>query len=694
MPSHEWRKLLLLCVFGASSLSATVAQKVPDQALANRQTAAEDPLINLQVSNPILLPSGNKSQDGCVHNVVLMEHDFAFSYGKPFVGSVSPPPCNFNRVIMNFTVTSKGRQFDRLGIMYLGDIEVFRTSTAEPTTNGIEWTYFKEMTHYISLFRSEQKIIFDMGNLVDETYTGIFSTRLTATFSTTPSDDYLYAADIILPISRQASRDNAPSAFSLPSDKAVVKHQLPAITERAVVSLSACGQGAEEFWYTNVLNSQVSTFGNEIGTLYGYSPFREVQLLIDGHLAGVAWPFPVIFTGGISPGLWRPIAGIDAFDLREHEIDITPWLPYFLRGGDHSFEIRVVGVDDDGTGKASLSSEVGSSWIVTGKIFIFLGPEYVGPEDTDTSDPSPFPRIDAPPPTLRIDSSKVTTNATGANETLTFHLSVTRYISITSAITTSATSSYPVSWTQKLSYTNLNLLQAQGLDQYTTQATNGEELSIHGEDAATHRYSSAYAYPITVHSTFSTESNGDFGINASVSRGLDLTVNGPSAFPSGTQSFDMGNSSSPPSFYLSGHQQPVPVPSRPLPFLNGSVTRTNQDGTARYLSAGNRSYSLGTLQQEFSFNGLRDVGNKGAELRLYERGIKAVDARVVSNEEVLLGARIGPLSRFGRGDGAMLTQEGGGKSVKELLGRGPGRPISLLIGGDGQVSGGVGVNTA
>jgi hypothetical protein len=30
-----------------------------------------------------------------------------------------------------------------LGIVYIEDIEVFRTSTAEPTKNGIEWTYLK-----------------------------------------------------------------------------------------------------------------------------------------------------------------------------------------------------------------------------------------------------------------------------------------------------------------------------------------------------------------------------------------------------------------------------------------------------------------------------------------------------------------------------------------------------------------------
>lgn len=73
---------------------------------------------------------------------------------------------------MNFTVSSKGRQFDRLGIMYLGDIEVFRTSTAEPTADGITWTYIKEMEQYNALWEKDQKIIFDLGNIVDSTYTG------------------------------------------------------------------------------------------------------------------------------------------------------------------------------------------------------------------------------------------------------------------------------------------------------------------------------------------------------------------------------------------------------------------------------------------------------------------------------------------------------------------------------------------
>ncbi len=63
------------------------------------------------------------------------------------------------------------------------------------------------------------------------------------------------------------------------------------------------------------------------------------------------------------PGLWRPIVGIDAFDLREDEIDITPWLPTLCDGASHTFQIRVAGIDDDGQGHGTITDTVGSYWV-------------------------------------------------------------------------------------------------------------------------------------------------------------------------------------------------------------------------------------------------------------------------------------------------------------------------------------------
>ena len=81
--------------------------------------------------------------DETVCQQILANYSFASSYSKPFVGEYIPPACSYNRVTWNLTVISAGRQFDRLGVVYLGAVEVFRTSTAEPTKDGIEWTYLK-----------------------------------------------------------------------------------------------------------------------------------------------------------------------------------------------------------------------------------------------------------------------------------------------------------------------------------------------------------------------------------------------------------------------------------------------------------------------------------------------------------------------------------------------------------------------
>lgn len=120
------------------------------------QPATAGYLDVIEVDTPVKIPDTS-----C--QVKLMEYSFANSYGRPFVGPYSPPDCDFNRVVLNFTSRSIGRQFDRLAVMYLNDTEVWRTSTAEPTPTGIFWNYKKDVSEYVSLWRQPQQIIFDLG---------------------------------------------------------------------------------------------------------------------------------------------------------------------------------------------------------------------------------------------------------------------------------------------------------------------------------------------------------------------------------------------------------------------------------------------------------------------------------------------------------------------------------------------------
>lgn len=559
-------------------------------------------------------------------------------------------------------MTSQGRQFDRLALLYLGDVEVFRTSTAEPTREGIVWTYVKEMYHYGPLWKKEQKIIFDLGNLVNEFYTGTFNTTLTATFFT--ASDTPEIADVILPISAQRSSEGQGSAFSLPSQHAIIVHQFPLNIEKAVVSLAACGQDHEEFWYTNVLSSRTGTFGDEAGALNGYSPFREVQLLIDGDLAGVSWPFPTIFTGGIVPGLWRPIVGIDAFDLREHEIDITPFIPLLCDGRPHVFQIQVVGLKEDDVNHAVLSKNVGSSWVVSGKIFLFLNKE--GHHTTGFA-----PILSTIPPVVEI-SSRISTNSHDANETLVVNTEVNRHIYISTVIAT-PTGYREAWWRQVLSYSNFNKFTEQGSVQFTSQSTTGF-------DESKSDYTTRYAYPLTIHSSFSADDK-HIQIDAALSRGLDFTDVGPSVFPPGYRSLNQTWSSS--------------SPYKSTPEYNGGLLATTQSGFAKYFASKNQSYSFGTTQQDFSYSGMPAKDPESLD-EIYHRRVRAVNSTVREDQETFLGKKgkrvMGEREpqqqhQFLRSQKMETDDQASSAldhiSVRALLGRGPGKTKAELAGRGG-----------
>lgn len=337
------------------------------------------------------------------------------------------------------TVVSAGRQFDRLGIVYLGDVEVFRTSTAEPTANGIKWTFLKDMTAYLSLFEKKQKIIFDLGNLINDIYTAPFNVTITASYFT--ANDSIVPADVIFPVSAHKGAQNKPSVFTVPPETASSVLTLPQNVKKAVFTIAATGQSEEEFWWSNTLQSDTRTYPDF--ELYGYSPFREVQLHIDGLLAGVVWPFPIIFTGGVVPGLWRPVVGIDTFDLKEDEIDITPFLPLLCDGKAHNFTIRVSGLDDDGHGGASLSETTGGYWLVSGKVFIWLDDEGHITTGYGPSRHTPAPMFDI--------ASSVSQGANGTNSTLIYSVTAHRSLSVRSTIQLSRGTEVAY-WQQDLSF--------------------------------------------------------------------------------------------------------------------------------------------------------------------------------------------------------------------------------------------------
>ncbi|EMC97115.1 hypothetical protein BAUCODRAFT_68515 [Baudoinia panamericana UAMH 10762] len=557
---------------------------------------------------------------------VLVVHSFANSYGQPFVGDYTPPACAFNRITWNLTVTAAGRQYDRLGIVYLGDIEVLRTSTAEPMTDGIQWTYLKDMTNFLPLFTQKQKIIFDLPNIVNTVYTASFNVKITAAYMT--ATDSIVPPDMIIPVSARHSSQSMPSAFTVPPNVASNTLTLPQNIRRAVFTIAATGQSEEEFWWSNVLQSDIHTFPQS-GTMYGYSPFREVQLFIDEHLAGVAWPFPIIFTGGVVPGLWRPIVGIDTFDLKEDEVDITPWLPLLCNGQAHNLTIRVSGLNDSGHGTATLSGTTNSYWWVTGKVFIWL-------DDAGHVTTGDGPYTVAPEPTFTV-SSLVGNSVNGTNITLAYQVNAQRSLSIQSTINLS-NGSESVAWQQSLSFSNTGNLTDQGNTEVNMQQTTGYDLSSSG-------YARRISYPLFACSVY-TMPEGNISYVATIDRGKCVQTIGQPVFPTGLESFA-----------AAADVHTV------YPLFQGSPLATTQNGTATFLANATSltSSSFGTTTQDMVFSGIRVDGStspeklfsKGATDELFERHVSAMNNTVTYDEETLANRHIGHSRGLSSGGGGL-----------------------------------------
>lgn len=448
----------------------------------------------LEVVQPSVPPRKDLNNTVCRQTIV--QHEFGNSYGSPFVGDYHPPAnCTFTTTILDLSVTSEGRQYDRLALLYLGDNEVWRTSTAMPIRSGIHWSYQKDVSIFHALFSREQKLIFSLNNILQgDLYTGSYNVTIEALYFNDAYSAGFTPATEIYPISKLASAQNTSSVFSLPDDSGYVNLTLPRNIKQAVVSIIASGNGAEEFWFTNVPSDYTNTFSSPLGTLSGYSPFREVQLLIDGHLAGVEWPFPILFSGGVDPGAWRPIVGIDTYDLPTFEIDVTPWLSILCDGEEHEFRIQVVGFDNFTANKIG---QVGSNWYVAGSVFVWLDETIEQTRAGEILISTPAPAFDYSP----VLYEETSPNGTVANNSFWFSLVAERTIAIRSTIETTE-GNRTVSWEQHIFFSSIQNLTNQALNQSTEMVTEGNYSSSAMEKP------SNYQYPLNLYSSYDISADG------------------------------------------------------------------------------------------------------------------------------------------------------------------------------------------
>ncbi|KZV71668.1 hypothetical protein PENSPDRAFT_751612 [Peniophora sp. CONT] len=432
-------------------------------------------LVDFQVAQPPPLPKDAKQ---CT--IRLFEHTFANSYNVPVIVDYTPPTdCgdvgSWAGISLNFTATSNGTQYDRLGVFTFHNVEIWRTSTPEPTSgDGIIWQYLKDVTRFQPLFAKAGLFILELDNIVQTGLTGEYATTLVATFyASSSTHPPATTADVIIPISTlsNTSSDDAsvPPSFSL-------NVTFPVNSVSAYAELQASGNGEEEFWYFNAPNDYLDLLPS--GTTYGTGPFREVRFLVDGQVAGVAFPYPVIFTGGIIPNAWRPITSYGAIDLPTYHFDLSPFIPVLADGEPHTVTLDVASAEKD--------HGINSNWYVSGAVHVVLG---------DSEEPTTGTI------TLYNAEDYATTTESGgkdASGAVAFNVGATRNIHIESTIIAGGGKETKVVFKQNLQYSNKQAYNADATIEVVKQIASGSITSTHD---GTIVLEDTFSYPLTINLT-------------------------------------------------------------------------------------------------------------------------------------------------------------------------------------------------
>lgn len=482
---------LLVC-----ALAALVIGSVP--AAAGTEDSYQDPLT---AAPPIARPP----TPSCT-TTVMQDFPFNSSVGNGvYAGTLTPPaacPGPWSKVVLDFTGKVAGRQFDRLMNVWVGGAQVFQSSTPEPDPDGITWHVEHDATPYSALFTQPQPIRVELQNYVTGPYTGVIYGTLKVTYyrATGAYPAAAHADDVV-------GFPNADSSYFYgPGDVRTTSITFPRNLTRAYLELYLKGNSCDEFWF----GSQPDDYAGPNG-LCGGGAFREVQVSIDGRLAGVAWPFPFIFTGGVNPLLWRPIPAVNAFDMPPQAVDLTPYVGLLTDGQPHTIGLRV--------------AHDGYYWGIGSDLLLYRDPVLSQTSGALTSQ------------SIAPDAGESYGENTGSNggvftTSASRHLTVSGYVDTSSGrISTTVEQTFGFNNRQELNLTNFleNVTHDETIDTVTTTS---------GPSGTTVRRVSD-SYPIRMRSLFQIPQQGqkDFwklpaGVEQSLQRSTSVTANGTQTFSS------------------------------------------------------------------------------------------------------------------------------------------------------------------
>ncbi|KAH9008658.1 peptide-N4-(N-acetyl-beta-glucosaminyl)asparagine amidase A [Lactarius hengduanensis] len=203
-----------------------------------------DPLVNFQVAQP---PPFVLDSESLQCTIPILQRTFGFSMGEPPTGCSTPN--EWAGITLTLTVTSNGTQYPRLAFFTFHNVEIWRSSTPIPDnlgSDGIVWTYVKDVTRFIPLFAEPGTFILQLDNVIQTGLDGEFAVTLEATiFSGSSLFPPAQRADLIIPLTTLANNTgdeaSVPPGFS-------IEVTLPQNAVTAFVELQASASSFDAFW--------------------------------------------------------------------------------------------------------------------------------------------------------------------------------------------------------------------------------------------------------------------------------------------------------------------------------------------------------------------------------------------------------------------------------------------------------------
>ena len=306
--------------------------------IGSANTVSADPNITRPSTTPcvVQLFSGAQFTDFNVEN---------FTFTPP---SACPGP--WAKVILESDINlNPGIQFDRTANFWLGPVNIYFGTTAEPSpSEGPSWHIESDLTDYSSIFYATQPGQADIGNTLCCGLTSTIYASASLEFYPVPAGQAApVSANVVLPLS--AGPSGGTVALSSTTSTLSGTFTMPTNVQTAYLDVYAQSQSADEFWYTcvpNDVSSELQSCGN--------TGFRETEITIDGQPAGVAPIFPWIYTGGIDPFLWFPIPGVQTLNFTPYRVNLTPFAGLLSNGQPHTVSLSVYNANNYFSATASL----------------------------------------------------------------------------------------------------------------------------------------------------------------------------------------------------------------------------------------------------------------------------------------------------------------------------------------------------